>query len=143
MTQITRFRFESWPSTQPSVSVIANEAQPVEVEIATENLNVPVRAVSVRNRLAVLEADPRRAKLLQEARRSLSGSGVIEKNSLKQLRLSRGYSQEQLAKLMGSTQAQVAKLEAGRPDVRLSTVVKIAAALGVSSLDVAKILIQE
>lgn len=143
MTQITRFRFESWPSTRPSVSVVANEAQPVEVENATENLNAPVRTVSVRNRLAGLEANPHRAKLLQEARKNLSSSGVIEEGSLKQLRLSRGFSQEQLAKMMRSTQAQVAKLEAGRPDVRLSTVAKIAAALGVSSLDVAKILIQE
>lgn len=93
--------------------------------------------------MALLEADPRRAKLLQQARKNLSSNRVIDKGSLKQLRLSRGLSQDQVAKLMGSTQAQVAKLEAGRPDVRMSTVKKIAAALGVDSLEVAKLFIEE
>lgn len=143
MTQNTQFLVESWQSTQPSVSVLANTAHPVEVEFAAAKVDATARTVSVRNRMALLEADPRRAKLLQQARKNLSSNSLIDKGSLKQLRLSRGLSQEQVAKLMGSTQAQVAKLEAGRPDVRISTVKKIAAALGVSSLEVAKLFIQE
>ena len=143
MTQNTQFLVGSWQSTQPSVSVLADTARPVEVEFAAAKVDSTARTVSVRSRMALLEADPRRAKLLQQARKNLSSSSVIEQGSLKQLRLSRGLSKEQVAKLMGSTQAQVAKLEAGRPDVRMSTVKKVAAALGVSSLEVAKLFIQE
>lgn len=143
MTQSTQFLVGSWQSTQPSVSVVANTARPVEVGFASAKVDATSRTVSVRDRMALLEADPRRAKLLQQARKNLSSNRVIDKGSLKQLRLSRGLSQDQVAKLMGSTQAQVAKLEAGRPDVRMSTVKKIAAALGVDSLEVAKLFIEE
>jgi len=51
--------------------------------------------------------------------------------SLAQLRLRKGLSQEQLAKLVKTTQPQIAKLESGNTaDPRISTVTRLAEALG-------------
>lgn len=56
--------------------------------------------------------------------------------SLRALRLSRGFSQSALATAMGVNQGQMSRWENGRADMRVSTLKRIAAVLGVDQKDV-------
>jgi DNA-binding XRE family transcriptional regulator len=49
---------------------------------------------------------------------------------LAKLRIERGLSQSELAKLSGTNQAGISGLESGKRDVRLSTLTRVATALG-------------
>lgn len=79
-----------------------------------------------------LKLSPREAALV-ELKLALSG-GVRE------LRLSRAITQLQLAKLMGSSQSRVAKIEAGDPSVSMDLMVESLFALGANRKDLASIL---
>ena len=59
---------------------------------------------------------------------------------LKSLRLAKGMSQTDLAKLIESSQSRVAKMEAGEPSVSMDLLVKALLALGASQKDLAKTL---
>lgn len=50
--------------------------------------------------------------------------------SLKSMRLERGYSQSELAKLAGLPRLRVVHIEAGRPGVAVSAYARLAAAMG-------------
>lgn len=52
--------------------------------------------------------------------------------SLAALRLSRGYSQQQLANALGTSQSHIAKIEAGLVSIQWETGVRIAGALGIT-----------
>ena len=58
--------------------------------------------------------------------------------TMKQLRKSRHISQQKLARLLGSSQSRVAKMEACDSSVSMDMMVKSMAVLGASSLDIAK-----
>ncbi|HTZ08572.1 MAG TPA: helix-turn-helix transcriptional regulator [Acidimicrobiales bacterium] len=58
-------------------------------------------------------------------RKDLSGELVVRRRAL-------GLSQTEVAARMGTSQSAVARLEAGEGDVRLSTLERYAAAVGVS-----------
>ncbi|MEI8393662.1 MAG: helix-turn-helix transcriptional regulator [Rhodospirillaceae bacterium] len=62
------------------------------------------------------------------AQRALADGG---KPSLKELRLARGLSQAELAKLMESSQPLIARLEAGHDEPRVSTLRKLSSVLEV------------
>jgi transcriptional regulator with XRE-family HTH domain len=51
--------------------------------------------------------------------------------SLARLRLSRGYSQQQLATMIGSSQPHIARIESGRGELFFDTAGRLADALGV------------
>jgi len=53
-------------------------------------------------------------------------------NSLAKLRLQRGFSQQQLAKNIGTSQSHIAKIEAGTVNIYWDTATRIADALTVS-----------
>ncbi|MGV3679659.1 MAG: helix-turn-helix transcriptional regulator [Acidovorax sp.] len=55
-----------------------------------------------------------------------------ERLSLSKLRLTRGYSQQQLAHLIGTSQPHIANIEAGKIDPQFQTVTRLADALGVT-----------
>jgi DNA-binding XRE family transcriptional regulator len=59
---------------------------------------------------------------------------------LRKRRLSRRLTQEQLAKLLSSSQSRVAKMEAGDPSVSLDLLVRSLLALGTSERDLAKVI---
>ena len=54
--------------------------------------------------------------------------------AIRRRRRSRGISQAELARKLGMTQAQIARIEGKRSDVRLSTLTEIARALGLEPL---------
>ena len=59
---------------------------------------------------------------------------------LRKLRLEKKMTQEQTAKLLGSSQSRVAKIEAGDPSVSIDLQVKSLIALGVSRDELAEVL---
>jgi len=74
-------------------------------------------STDVLGRIAVLEADPHKAAALERARKRLAGhlvdAGETE-SSLRSLRLARGLSQAKLGEEIGTSQARIARIEAGR-----------------------------
>ena len=61
---------------------------------------------------------------------------------LKQRRIRKKLTQEQLASLMSSSQSRVAKMEAGDPSVSLDLLVRSLLTLGASEKDLAKVIAQ-
>ena len=59
---------------------------------------------------------------------------------LRKRRVSRKLTQEQLAKLLSSSQSRVAKMEAGDPTVSLDLLIRSLLALGTSERDIAKVI---
>ena len=60
--------------------------------------------------------------------------------SLKRRRVARDMTQMELARLLGSSQSRVAKMEAADPEVSMDLLVRALAALGVSRRDLAKMI---
>jgi ribosome-binding protein aMBF1 (putative translation factor) len=102
---------------------------------------VPERYATIEEVVGRAEKDERKKKALGRARQRLaerSYSGAAR--SIAWLRLKRGMSQSDLAAAMKTSQPHVARIESGSEDVRISTVEKLAAALGVSLIDVFSVL---
>jgi transcriptional regulator with XRE-family HTH domain len=59
---------------------------------------------------------------------------------LKKRRIRKKLTQEQLAKMMSSSQSRVAKMEAGDPTVSLDLLVRSLLTLGASEKDLAKVI---
>jgi DNA-binding XRE family transcriptional regulator len=59
---------------------------------------------------------------------------------LRRRRIRRKLTQEQLAKLLSSSQSRVAKMEAGDPSVSLDLLIRSLLALGTSERDLAKVI---
>ena len=69
---------------------------------------------------------------MQDARAVLAAEMFRDvPGSLAKLRLSRGYSQQQLAKAIGTSQPHIAKIEAGKVELQFGTASRLADALGV------------
>lgn len=80
-----------------------------------------------------MSADPKKADALGRARRRISRE-IDEQSAfaVAKLRLNAGLSQAVLAKLMGTQQPAIARLEKGETEPNLSTMLKLAEALGVT-----------
>lgn len=61
-------------------------------------------------------------------------------NFIKSQRVKRGWTQEQLAGAMGSSQSRVAKMEAGDPGTSLDLMIKALLHLGISRQEIGKLL---
>lgn len=92
------------------------------------------RSRDVLARTAMLEADPRKAKALERARERLAthlADVPRSESSLRQLRLSLGLSQAKLGEAIGTSQARIARIEAGREVPSIDFCAKMAGALHV------------
>lgn len=109
--------------------------------LAAHTYEVDFRAVvakrasqSIHEVVARSEKNPRRKAALESMRKTVSS--MLEDSegakSLTSLRLAKGWSQTTLAARLGVTQPYVAKIEKGQEDMRMSTVMKLAEAFGVS-----------
>lgn len=99
------------------------------------------RGISVNDRLARLEANPKRAAALSRARARLGG--VVEqtngaRSSLATMRLKAGLSQAQLAQMVGTQQGNVSRWERDPADLRATTIMKLATALKVDPAEILK-----
>jgi len=90
------------------------------------------RSPRTSSRRTRLESDPKKAAALVRARRRIA-EAIQDDDclSLTKLRLRAGLSQTQLASLMNTKQPAIARLERGDSDPTLSTIEKLARALGV------------
>lgn len=80
--------------------------------------------------MAELESDPANAQALEDAGTWIADTFYAEEGeTLRTARLRKGLSQAQLAATLETSQAQIAKIESGRADMRLSTMRKLMQAL--------------
>lgn len=93
----------------------------------------PVDSDAPMSRRERLNSDSRKAAALQRTRKRIARE--IEDNSafsIVKLRLSAGLSQEELARMIGTQQPAIARLERGQSEPQISTIEKLAQAFGVS-----------
>lgn len=80
---------------------------------------------------------------LSKAEEALVELKLTLSRSLRERRAKRRLSQHQLAKLLGSSQSRVAKMEAGDPSVSIDLLVRSLLAMGASRKDVARVIAHE
>lgn len=146
MSQTMHARKGSWPLTMNLESETTE--QPIQgiaplptsgranLSIVTVGPNIPMppRYADIDEVVARAEKDPRRKAALVRARERLAETAYKgrAKGSIASIRLKRGWSQNDLSVVMGTSQSHIARIESG-DDVRISTVVKLAAALKIGA----------
>lgn len=94
---------------------------------------VPEGAVELDTLVDRWEQDPRKREALARARQALGEVAYAKKpHSLAGIRMSKGLSQSQLAKLVGTTQPHLSRIEHGGEKIYLDTAKRLAVALGIS-----------
>ena len=116
----------------PSSST-SSSGQVIHAEFSTARPLPLPNTVSLESLISEFEADKEMAAAMQDARRTLAYSlyGSVPETLIK-LRLSVGLSQVQLAKMLGTSQSHIARIEAGKVDPGTEMVAKLASALAVS-----------
>ena len=92
---------------------------------------LPRDAVDIDDLLAELVTTPHGANAIADGRKWVAENFYSGSASLAALRLQRGWSQAELARQVGTSQSYIGRLEKNVIDPQLSTVRKIARALGV------------
>lgn len=119
-------------STSPSTSV----GNVIFGEFSTQRPIPLPNTVSLESLLQESEADLIKAKYLSEARKELLGTLYgKEPKTLGMLRLAAGLSQVQLAKLVGTSQPHLARIEQGKNDPGTDMIARIAKALDLKDID--------
>mgnify|MGYP003381610528 CR=1 FL=1 len=91
-------------------------------------------AIDIDDLVAEFEQSPESARAISDGRRWVAENFFADKPiTIALLRLQKGWSQAELAKRADTSQPHIARLELGRVDPQLSTVRKIAKALGVTT----------
>jgi ribosome-binding protein aMBF1 (putative translation factor) len=137
---------ESWPlttnlefqTTERAGSGIAPlpSSGRVNLSIVTVGPHIPTppRYADIADVVARTEKSPRRKAALVRARIKLAGTAYkATDQSIASIRLKKGWSQHDLSVAMGTSQPHIARIEAG-DDVRISTVLNLAAALKIAPL---------
>jgi len=142
----------STPTTPFEVEVRGNQvigaASPgarvymLNVDLSMDAL--PSGAVEIDDYVAQLEQDPAIRVELEQARQEIRATiyGTDDPSSIRSLRLSKGLSQARLADAIGSTQAHIARIEAGHTNLHVQTIVRLARALDESPMAVFRALAQ-
>ena len=92
---------------------------------------VPSGAVDIDDLAAEFEATPKGAKSVAKGRQWVAKTFYGDRPSLSALRLQHGWSQAELARQVGTSQSYIGRLETGLVDPQLSTMRRVALALGV------------
>jgi len=92
----------------------------------------PAGAIDIDDLVAEFEQTAEGAEAVSRGRQWVAEAFYGDRPaSIAKFRLAKGWSQAELARQAGTSQSYVARLEAGRVDPQLSTVGKLARALGV------------
>jgi len=118
----------SQPSTQPGFVISAQFG-------AGRPLPMP-NSKALDDLVAEAEAMPSRAAALRAARKTLAEPLHGTQAGLACMRMKAGKSQAQLAELAGTSQAHIARIEAGKNDPGTSLIARIARALDVAEVEV-------
>ena len=112
--------------------------EPIEIQVSSTKRMRP-GFVDVSAHVKELERDEKTRALFEAGRKQiaehLEDTGEI---TLATLRLQKGWSQQRLADEMGTTQSYIARIEAGRDDIRVSTAARISEALGIELIAVVR-----
>lgn len=103
----------------------------IERYIESFDASVPSGYVPLRKFVAEVEADPEAAAALARARTKLTQVFAREGESIRTLRLAKGWSQAQLAAKLGTSQPHVARIERGTENVTIQTCRKLCEALDI------------
>ena len=93
-------------------------------------------AIDIDDLVSELEQSPDNAEAITKGRQWVAETFYADRPSVAQLRLSKGWSQAELARRAETSQPHIARLELGKVDPQVSTVKKLAKALGVSTATV-------
>lgn len=119
----------------------------VVVEIASwksPDFGLPANTIPLDKLVEKYESDPKRRAALQRARSQLAESlDHSQQKTLRTYRLEKGYSQAALAADISTTQAQIARIESGKQDVQIGTLVRFADALGLNPLDAIRAFLEQ
>lgn len=97
--------------------------------------------VSLESLIQKSEEDPIKSKYLSDARKELSNTLYDkEPKTLSVLRLAAGLSQVQLARLVGTSQPHLVRIEQGKNDPGTDMVARIAKALDLNDVDVFQVI---
>jgi len=124
-------------SLEPAVAGVLTQAESssgtchvIELDVSDRREEtLPVGYQSIGELTKEYEKNPRRRRALAKARSWLADYSD-EGRTLKHYRLKKGISQAALAEKAGMTQAHIARLESGQSDAQMSTVLRLASALG-------------
>jgi DNA-binding XRE family transcriptional regulator len=155
MTNTVKIPEESWPTTKLSneFNIRGRQETYSKKAVSGENVLYSVFESEIvpfaegltldELRQMLSSQDPSFEERVSEARAWANEKLYPEEESLKSLRLMRGLSQSELGEILGTSQAQIAKLESGRIMPRASTVLKLAEALTVDSGQLLKIVVRD
>lgn len=92
----------------------------------------PAKHVSIGELVAEWEQDPAGREALEEGRRWVADTFYgDERDTVRTLRLRKGWSQTRLAKVLGTSQSHVARIEKGTENLMIDTCRKLARALDI------------
>lgn len=130
-------RTSGWASnTSLSVTEKGRRSQPEWLSVGAMPQERPLEGTSIDDLVAEFEAEGLDISgARQEMGRALDGAGDY---SLRALRLKAGLSQRELGVRIGMSQPNVARLEREQCDPHLSTLLKLADALGVDLITLAR-----
>lgn len=89
-------------------------------------------AIDIDDLVAEFEQTAEGAEVVAKGRQWVAETFYTGQPTVAQLRLQKGWSQAELARRAGTSQPYIARLELGKVDPQVSTVQKLAKALGVS-----------
>lgn len=99
---------------------------------ATRGVETPPNHVAVRDMVAKWEKDDKRRKAIEEARGWVADTFYAEDgDTVRTLRLRKGWSQVQLAKELGTSQSHVARIERGTENLAIETCRRLCGVLGI------------
>jgi DNA-binding XRE family transcriptional regulator len=99
-------------------------------------------ALDIDELVAELEQSPENAKAIAQGRQWVADAFYSGQPSVAALRLRKGWSQAELARRAETSQPYIARLERGQVDPQVSTVRKLARALGVSIAELVEAIAQ-
>jgi len=134
--------FEHTSTLALPVTNVGTMAVGVGVGFAPVFFCVEVKPLAQSGKTASVDIDDLVAEF-QQGRQWVAETFYQDRPHLAQLRLSKGWSQLELAQRASTSQSYVARLERGKIDPQISTVRKIAEALGVSMETLAHALLVE
>jgi len=88
-------------------------------------------AVDIDDLVVELEQTPEHAEAIAQGRQWVANAFYANRISVASLRLRKGWSQAELARQAETSQPYIARLERGQVDPQISTIKKLARALGV------------
>lgn len=92
----------------------------------------PQKFADIDDIVAQWESDPAKATMLERARQWTVDSGLVgDAETLRSLRLRKGWSQQNLANKIGTSQSHIARIERGTENVTIQTCRRLATALEV------------